>query len=186
MQCFWAGGLTSLGGNATALCPDGTITQYTAQNGLSRNSSWYHPGSAVAVLSPHEIAIVDQSSGQILLNDISTNTVSQVTAHVPEVDAAISTVAAKTKALSKADAASLGKVLIALDTATDETGWYILIGPYNNNTGPAVAKFDRAGQLIARFRLHVPQSTLPIQQLEAQGGLLAVVSVSGEFLIYKK
>jgi len=186
IDCFWVGGLIALGGNATTLCPDGTVTRFSKGSPPVKGSSWYHPGSSVVPLSNHHMVIVDQASAKAVVNELSNNTVTPVTVDVPEVDAALAKIAANTATMSPEMAAHQGRVLVALATASDATGWYMLIGPYHPATGIPVAKFDFTGQLVARMRLQVPAFLSFVMQMVAtQDGALVISSMDGDILVYR-
>jgi hypothetical protein len=184
LDCFWAGGLIALGGHATTLCPDGTVTQYSKGSAPVKSPSWYHPGSSVLPLSSHHMVIVDQASGKAVFNELSNNTVSQITAQVPEVDAALAHIAAKTKELLPEAAAHFVRPLVALDTTADRTGWYMLIGPCNKATGLQLAKFDFTGQLVARLLLQVPVSLPGVLEFAAEDGAELKYNVTLDYVVF--
>jgi hypothetical protein len=66
--------------------------------------------------------------------------------------------------------------IVVRSVAKDATGWYVLVWPYNEKAGPAILKFDKSGNLLARYRCVFPTSDGGTADLiEFQGGALYLV-----------
>ncbi|MES1257659.1 MAG: hypothetical protein ABUS51_04480 [Acidobacteriota bacterium] len=135
------------------------------------------------------IAIVEQSTGQAIFNDIEKASVTTGNISSPELDEALGKVAANTAAVQRSaplNAPPPGKPLVVVDTAVDATGWYVLIWPYHPSLGPAVAKFDTVGKLVDRVRLRASSAaSTSFMQLEGTGTLV-LASTAGDVLFYTR
>lgn len=192
IRCSARGDLLNLGGHPATICADGAITEYRGVQTVSR-SSWARSGAIVQPLSANLLVIIDQSTAQVVLNDIAVGTLTVLEIRAPELDDALARSAAARVALEKKAAAadvrdrvSPGRQLVVMDTTADSSGWYMLLWPYHQNSGPAVVKVDRDGHVLDRLRCRLPTpATAGVHKLEVQMGHLLLVSVRGDVFRYK-
>ena len=188
VQCYAAEFLVAISGLPATICADGVIQRYSRSAPPTRTLSWARPGSQIAVLSDSKMAVIDRSSAQMLVNDTRTNDISVVANRGPEIDAALQSTNQIRQDAAKLPPASppLGKPIVVMDTASDASGWYVLVYPYHPNSGPAITKFNNAGQLESRIRCQGPfVESSSLHQIEVQGGDLLLCSVAGTVYRYK-
>lgn len=187
--CFLAEGLLRTHGRPATICPDGKVTTYSENGQAAAESlSWARPGSLVEVLSGGRLAIIDQATAQILLNDPVTGTITAVHYSVPEIQEALQRTDANKKAATlaaKPGDPPLGRQLIVMDTASDEEGFYVLVWPYLPAMGPAVVKFSNEGRTLARYRCRGGNGSPGFHKIEVTAGYLFLGSVDGNVVRYK-
>jgi len=185
MQCSWMGGLLSIGGKPSAICPNGVITTYPSGTQVQ---SWVRPGALAEVLSNGSLVIIDQATGQTILNDPVRALVSTVNATSPEIQEALGMAQVQTQAAARiaksGSGAQPGRSIVVMDTASDASGWYALIWPYKSSVGPAVSKFDYSGRLVSRLQLQVPAAMPGLSQIESTGSKIILGSIGGDVLTY--
>jgi len=186
VSCYASENLLSIGGRPSTICGNGLITKF-GQGAPRETSSWARPGSKFEVVEPHTLAVIDRSTLGIVMNDLSTGAIAVGASQVPEFSAALNQTAQQRAAYKvSATQGPLGDAVLAMDTASDGSAWYVLVFPYPVATGPTVVKLDSAGQPLARFRCHVPSGTEVLTQVEAQNGSLTVSTAHGNVLTYKE
>jgi hypothetical protein len=187
LPCFGATGLLTFEGKPSTVCADGSITEFGAASGSARYSSWAKPGTLVEPLPNGKLVIVDRSTAQVVVNDVHQNTVSAFSPQAPEINGAIQQMNSNLQAVAQAvPHVPVGRPIVAFDTASDSSGWYMLIWPYNKAIGPTVLKFDSSGNVTARLRCRVPRPELGLNLhwLKAQNGYLVLASGFGNVLVY--
>jgi hypothetical protein len=181
--------LIAIAGQPATICQDGTVTVYGSGASPMRYSSWARPGTLVEAVAGKNLAIVDQVSGQRLLYDLETGRTTATGGTAPEIEEALRKTSehdrrAMQQAASERGPAA-GRSLVAMDSAVDESGWYLLIWPIPPNLGPGVVKFDSSGQLLARYRCRTPSGTAAWHRIDAANGYLIVASSAGKILRYR-
>ena len=186
MGCFGAESLIAMSGGPATICANGTIQQNPPTGGSTTTASWARPGALVETLSDNNIVVVDRSGGQMLINDLETNKISAVANLGPEMNEAIQDVGrVRAKAPPNKSSSAPSDLIVVMDTASDERGWYVLIYPYHPDSGPAVTRFGNDGRLVSRFRCRGPfVSPSSLHQVEVQGGYLFLSSVDGNVYRY--
>lgn len=183
LGCFSAEALVSLEGGAGIICPDGTIANHSEMGQIGVYHSWARPGSLVESLSGKRLAIIDQVTGQILLNDLTAGTISAVTPKAPELIQAVK----KNEAISKnLGPARLGKQITVMGAAADAGGIYLLVWPYQPREGPSVIRLSADGQAVARYRCRTPGGEqLSLHKIAVDRGFLFLGPVAGPVFRYK-
>jgi len=171
------------------LCPDGTISQFQKDGAIVPLASWARPGALNQVLPGNRLAIIDQSTLQIMVNDLAGNRISTPAVSIPEFNDALQKAAAVRKEGAgrlPPGSPPLGKSLFAMASAVDASSWYVLVYPYNQNGGPAVVRFDLNGNVIGRYACHLPSPGVSsIHKIAVQNGDLILVSTAGTVIRYK-
>ncbi len=148
--------------------------------------SWIRPGTLAENLSTKQLAIIDRATGQVILNDVTRGTVAPApsTANVPEIQAALTFVEASAKELPPGSP-PLGRQLIVMSSAHDDSGWYELIWPYNRRVGPSVVRLSNDGTVARRFRCVAPDASGSLHKIDVSNGYLVLASSKGEIYIFK-
>lgn len=183
LGCVMAESLLSIDGDVGVVCPDGAIVRYSATGRVGTYSSWARPGSLVENLRNDLLAVVDQVTGKLLLNNVSNDKLSMASVDAPEM----------LEARKKNDAASaamragpLQKQLLVMDTATDSRDVYLLIWPYQSREGPFVIRVNAEGKLVARYACKIPDGEkFTFHKIEIINRKLFLGSVSGVVYRYR-
>lgn len=183
LGCFSAEAIVTLEGGAGIICPDGTIANHSEVGQIGTCHSWARPGSLVESLSGKRLAIIDQVTGQVLLNDLEKGKISAVSPEVPEVIEARK----KNEAISKdLGPAPLRKQLTVMGAATDSGDIYLLVWPYQVREGPSVIRLSADGRVVARYRCRTPGGEqLSHHKILVHRGFLFLGSVAGSVFRYK-
>ncbi len=188
VSCYTSESLLTINGNPATVCPDGTINEFSPGRAPLRRSSWARPGALVESLSTKQLAIVDQATGQAVLNDLDHARILTVSTSIPEIDEALQYTRAAAQQFTKSqpiEAPPLGRQLIVMSTAHDNVAWYELVWPYNRRVGPSVVKISNTGQLLKRIRCRVPNATGSLHKIDVGSGYLILGSVAGEVFLFK-
>jgi hypothetical protein len=183
LGCTMADALLSMEGSVGIVCPDGQITRYSTVGRIGSQTSWARPGSLSESLRGNRLAVVDQATGHVLLNDITSGGITSVSGEVPELVEARKQNAAVNAAMKTG---ALQKQLMIMDTATDSVDLYMLVWPYPAQSGPSVVRLSAEGKLVARYKCSTPGGEmLTFHKIEVQNGFLLLGSVSGTIYRYK-
>ncbi len=183
LGCTMADALLSMEGSVGIVCPDGQIARYSPVAQIGSQNSWARPGSLSESLRENRVTVVDQVTGQVLLNDLASGGIATISVEAPEV----------LEARKKNDAVNAGlkagtlqKQLMIMDTATDSVDLFLLVWPYQAQSGPSVVRLSGDGKLIARYKCSTPGGDrLTFHKIEVQNGFLLLGSVSGTVYRYK-
>jgi hypothetical protein len=170
-------GLLVLSGRPAVVCVDGNILVYGDGGQTSRYSSWIRSGSLAESLSSGALAIIDQETAQIVLNEYRTGTLTAM--------AKVTRAKARAAAVLSTTDPPLGRHVIIVDTAADPSGFYLLLWPYHGATGPSVVHVDNDGLLKARYHCRTGGEDLgPLHKIDVQGGYLILAATNGRVLRY--
>lgn len=190
LQCYATNTLLTIRGNPVTPCGDGSLIEHPAKGVAVRRASWMRQGTLGEVLSSGKLAIIDQSTGVTLLNDLATNQITPIpTSEATELAEAIREVS---EVYSKAEAArgpgspQMGKPLVVMDTAQDASGWYVLVWPYHPSSGPAVMKFDNSGRLVSSTGAGFPGIDRVFIKLKRRMALLFSHQSQARFLCIRR
>jgi hypothetical protein len=176
-------------GAPATLCSDGTLSRHAADGTVAKTPSWIRPGTLAESLPNRKLGIVDRSTLRVLLNDLQNNSIFSPAFLAPEfVQANQQSVASMVEAEKKRASTDppLGRPVLAMDTASDKSGWYVLVYPYNVTTGPAVVKLDSNGNILGRYRCRLPRPGMSsVHKIEVEKGDLLLVSPVGDVVRYK-
>lgn len=183
LGCFSAEAIVTFEGGAGIICPDGTIANHSEVGQIGTYHSWARPGSLVESLTGRRLAIIDQVTGQVLLNDLAKGIISAVTPEVPELIEARK----KNETIStNLGSAPLRKQLTVMDSAADSDDVYLLVWPYQVRDGPVVIRLGADGRVLARYRCRTPGGEqLSHHKIVVHRGFLFLGSISGSVSRYK-
>ena len=187
LRCTSAGDLVAIRGTPGVICPDGTIATHSTATQLRTYHSWARPGGLVESLGAMQLAIVDQMTGQVLLNDLEKGTITALTAETPELLEARKRNATAAAALQAAKPGQVvGRPLAVMDTASGSLDLFLLVYPYQKRDGPSVVRLSPSGQIVARYLCETPDGVEDsYHKIEVQNGFLYLASVSGKVFRYK-
>lgn len=73
-----------------------------------------------------------------------------------------------------------------MDVAADDSGFFLLVWPYNGPEGVPVVKFDLSGRMTARWRCHIPpECKAQLHLITSQPGSILLASADGDVIKYK-
>lgn len=185
VRCATPGSLHALGERIASFCPDGTFESYDESGKASRGESWARYGTLFRALSPTELLILDQSSGQLLHNDLTTNGLTTLAAN-PDIQERAGSVAPYGNMKPSNPGEGWARMVSVQDAAISNGGpVYLLLYPYNRNEGALVLVVDRAGNTVARLRCILPAEFRgAAYKVAAVSQGLALLSTHGEVVIY--
>lgn len=188
LSCYTGSGILSINQRPSTICPDGTISQIRPDRTVTRFNSWLRAGALAESFPGPKLAIIDQTTLQVLINDLQTNRVSTVSAQVPEFQEALRRIELVMASAPKqaAGAPPLGKQLLAMATAADSTSFFVLVYPYDSKTGPFVVRLDSNGNVVGRYKCLLPRPDLSnVHKITVQNGDLILATVGGDVLRYR-
>jgi hypothetical protein len=188
LPCYTGNGLLSMGARPATVCTDGMISQHGKDNTVTSIPSWVRAGTLTEVLPDDKLVIVDQTTLQILVDDLRNRRISSPNVNVPDFEAAIGKFnLAASHAQSRLPAGSppLGKPLLAMATTSNSSSWYVLVYPYDR-IGPTVVRIDQNVSLNGRYKCVLPRQNMSsIHRIVAKDGELILVSPAGDLVRYR-
>jgi hypothetical protein len=185
LPCALSEGLLLLGSDVGSVCPDGTVIRYPASGAEQRFSSWARLGTKTQSLTQTQILVVDPVGGQLLVNDLSSNTVAPLPI-AADVQMRVAQVRSTTAAAQQHEPDkhfALPAVIQA--TAGDGRGIYLLLYPYAISAGPLVIKVDTAGKVLQRYQCLPSTQLRPVYKIGIDGeGELMLFTVDGGVVAY--
>ncbi|HXG33558.1 MAG TPA: hypothetical protein VNJ11_09345 [Bryobacteraceae bacterium] len=188
VPCGGMDALTSVGGRPALLCGDGRLRVYAEDGTPALKQTWGRRGTVLMAFAGNRIAVVDQATAQVLVQDLEANTVSAVTGSTPEIEEA----RRRNRAVEQELARRVGPEeqaktvsLIVLDAASDGATGALLVFPHRPMPDRiSVVSLSEQGQVTARYRCRFDPSFTPVR-LALDSGHLALASATGYVYVYK-
>lgn len=179
LNCAFAGGLFSLGGNPATACSDGRIAVH--KNGRQQEfPSWARKGAHSLDVGDGQVAFVDWETAKILVQDLNSGSIRSLDVAAPEIQEALERArnnrANLEQLLSPSDPPP-GNPIVVMDAASRGAEMCLLIWPYHKDAGPGVVCLNRTGEITGRWR----RLTSPDQLVHK---LMHKIAVSNEGDLY--
>ncbi len=188
VPCGGMDALTSVGGRPALLCSDGLLRVYGDDGTPAVKQTWGRRGTILMAFAGNRIAIVDQATAQVLVQDLEGNTVSAFTGTTPEIEEARRNNLAVEQELARRAGPNQDPnhvSLIVLDAASDGTTGALLVFPHRPMPDRiSVVSLGEQGQVTARYRCRFHQRWTPVR-VAMGGGYLALASATGYVYVYK-
>jgi hypothetical protein len=180
LPCGSGEGLISFDGLPVTVCVDGTLTVQAGADSRTYRS-WAKPGSLARMLSPSRVAIVDQATGGLIINDLASSGVWSPREAASEIEGSVSYYQKAAAAAEAAKVAPLAKGLVVMDAAVANSSIYLLVYPFHPKDGFKIVRYSAQGELTGRYRCVIPadhgaQSPVKIQVV---GNTIAVATTAG-------
>lgn len=188
VPCGGMDALTSVGGRPALVCSDGVLMVYADDGTPVVKQTWGRRGTILVAFAGNRIAVVDQATALVLVQDLEANTVSPVTQTTPEMEEARRNNLAVEQELARrvgpqqhAKAVSL----IVLDAASDGATAALLVFPHRPMPDRvSVVSLSEQGQVTGRYRCRFQRSFTPVR-VAMDGGYLVLASATGYVYVYK-
>lgn len=188
VPCGGMDALTVIGNQPALICRDGALRVYAEGKSPAPKQTWGRHGTLLLDFGASRIALVDQATAQVLLQDLEAETVSPVHWKIAEIEEARRSNRAVDEELAQrlgAEQASRRTSLIVLDAASDGVTAALLIFPHRPAPDRvSVVTMNGEGRITGRYRCRFNRSATPVR-IAIAGGCLALASSNGQVYVYR-